>query len=97
MLQIGVPVKRAQSRERLREILSMCLLDPWAWEMMADGSYRRPATRTDEATKSSVLLGEKPYGKEQLEVLRKQGTQNVLMWSILQKIQLHNTSGDRVF
>jgi hypothetical protein len=75
----------------------MCLMDPWVWEMMADGSYRRPATRTDEAMKASVLLAEKPYGEEQLKVLKEQGTQGVLMWSILQKIQLHNTSNSRVF
>jgi hypothetical protein len=53
----------------------MCLLDTWAWEMMPDGSYRRPATRTDEAQKSSVMLGQPPFSEEQMEQLLEHGTQ----------------------
>ena len=92
-IEVGVPVQRARSMDRLREQLSMCLLDKWAWEMLPDGSYRRPATRTDEAGRSSVLLGQPGYPPEQLQQLEEKGTQACLMWSILHKIQARSDDG----
>jgi hypothetical protein len=88
-IEIAVPVRRTRSRDRLREQLSMCLLDKWAWEMMPDGSYRRPATRTDEAPLSAVMLGQDGFSLAQMEQLNLHGTQGCLMWSILQKIQMY--------
>ena len=89
-IEVAVPIKRALARERLREQLAMCLSDPWAWEMVPDGSYRRPATRTGEAPRSMVLRGYAPFSRTQMEVLAETGTQNCLMWSILQKLQLYS-------
>ena len=96
-IEVAVPIKRALSKERLREQLATCLLDPWAWEMLPDGSYRRPATRVAEAGSSAVMLGQAGFSEEQMAQLTERGTQGCLMWSILQKIQLYNASEGNVF
>lgn len=91
-IELAVPVKRTRSKERLRETLSLCLLDKWAWEMLPDGSYQRPATRTDEAAQSAVLLRQPGFSDEQMEQLVAHGAQGCLTWSILQKIQMFKES-----
>lgn len=88
-VEVAVPVSRERSRERLRELLALCLLDELAWEMQADGAYRRPATRTAEAPASAPLLRQPTYAPEQLRILREQGVQGCLMWSIWEKIKMY--------
>jgi polyphosphate kinase len=86
-VEVAAPITRSNSRDRLRELLGLSLSDAGAWEMLPDGTYRRPATRTDEAHLSAPLLNQPAFSDAMMDRLHTSGLQGTLMNAILVKIE----------
>lgn len=92
-VELAAPITRSNSRDRLRELLGLSLSDTGAWEMLTDGTYRRPATRVDEACLSAPMLGQAPFPAPMLERLPSEGLQGALMKNMLVKIKAFQENG----